>query len=190
MKRSPEQLLNLAWSSRNFNAVYALVLFALLLLPLSRFAPEVRIDRVSGNRDDDVRTEQDAVAHVNVCVVNQSQVEVRVDIVSEMRVTSPVCMERGFHVAVFADFRKNFLQQSHPFRHFRRTGLVEIVEPVKAAQLFFCELFIGAEVDFSALHPFFCIHLQSSFPKFEDSITAFSGKSNGRACIRGKQGYI
>ena len=43
MKRSPEQLLNLAWSSRNFNAVYALVLFALLLLPLSRFAPEVRI---------------------------------------------------------------------------------------------------------------------------------------------------
>ena len=40
MKKTPEQLLNLAWSSRNFNAVYVLVLFALLLLPLSRFVPE------------------------------------------------------------------------------------------------------------------------------------------------------
>lgn len=43
MKKTPEQLLNLAWSSRNFNAVYVLVLFALLLLPLSRFVPEIRI---------------------------------------------------------------------------------------------------------------------------------------------------
>lgn len=43
MKKTPEQLLNLAWSSRNFNAVYVLVLFALLLLPLSRFVPAVRI---------------------------------------------------------------------------------------------------------------------------------------------------
>lgn len=111
-----------------------------------RLFAEFRLDRVSCRGDGYIRTEHDTVPDINIGVIHKGQIEIRIYIVSEMGVASPVCVKRRLDIAVFPHFSKEFPEQLHAQFHLRGTCLVEIIKSVKTLQLFFCNFFIGAEI--------------------------------------------
>ena len=54
--------------------------------------------------DYDVRPKHHVIANKDIRIVYQGQVEIRVYIVAEMRIFSPIRMKRRLNIAVFTDF--------------------------------------------------------------------------------------
>lgn len=79
-----------------------------------------------------VGTEHGVISDVNMRIIHKCQIEVCVDLISEMHMFAP---KGRFDVAVAADFRKHCAQQLLPPVLFGRSGCVECIEPIKAKKL-------------------------------------------------------
>ena len=93
-------------------------------------------DRMPRRGDGYVGTEHGVISDVNMRIIHKCQIEVCVDLISEMHMFAPPMGMKGrFDVAVAADFRKHCAQQLLPPVLFGRSGCVECIEPIKAKKL-------------------------------------------------------
>ena len=70
-----------------------------ILVVLKSAAAELRVDRVVGCCDCDIRAEHDLVPDIDVAVIDQSQVEIGIHIGAEVEVVAaPICTERKLDV--------------------------------------------------------------------------------------------
>ena len=125
--------------------------------------PQLRVHRVGAGADGDVGAEHDAVAHIDVGVVHQRQVEVGVDVFAEMHVLPrPVGVQRRLDVAALADLGKHLFQQLLALFLLGGAGGVEIILQLQHLLLGVHQLRFG-KVDLAAVLPgqtFLKIHVR------------------------------
>lgn len=91
------------------------------------------MDGMGSGGHGDVGAEEHAVADINMGVVHQRKMKVRVHIPAEMHIPSaPVGIQGRLDVAVFPNFGKHLLEQRLPLCLLGRAGVVEIIQPIEA----------------------------------------------------------
>ena len=101
---------------------------------------------MSGGSNGDIRSDHCLASHINMSVIYQSQVEVGIDMISEVSVVSaPVRSKRRFNVAPFPQLGKHCLLTWSPELLVMGSGLVVIIELFQTVKLFFHNLFVGTE---------------------------------------------
>ena len=115
--------------------------------------PELGVDGMAGGGDCDVGGEKGVVTHVDVGVVHHGQIEVGVDVVAEMDVfAAPVGVKGGLNIATLPDLGEHFLHEGLSLIHLGGTGVVELVQPVKAGGLLGHNVPVGGVVEHSGVH--------------------------------------
>ena len=108
-----------------------------------------------GGRERHVRTDEDVVSDRDRPVVDEDEVEVRVEVASYARVDPPGRVEWGLDVGLVSAFREDSAQKVGSFLLFKRTRLVELVDRLHEYLLLFNKMWCGAVVQLARFHDFF-----------------------------------
>ena len=114
------------------------------------------LDRVPRRADADVRPEHDAVADVDVGIVDDHEVEVRVEALADEDVRPVRREERPLDPHRVAHRPQQLAQQSRPLGGLARPGVVEVVEQllaVRALALERLQALAHVDVELAAVHP-------------------------------------
>ena len=113
---------------------------------------QVRTNRMAGGNDSAVRADHGMFADMHFTIINQREVEIGVSVRTEIRVASPIGMQRRFDISVLAEFAKQLACDFVALRHLAGAGCVEVVQQFHLFLLRFDHLFVIAGVNQSGIH--------------------------------------
>ena len=113
---------------------------------------QVGTDRVSGGHNRHVRADHHVVADGHNPVIDQRQVEVRVEPRADERVAPPVRMQRRFDIRALAEGTEQPLQEGGAAAGLPRTRGVEVVEQFQLGTLGVEHLLVVAQIDIPGTH--------------------------------------
>ena len=87
------------------------VLPAPMVPALCSFAAQLGIYRMTGRCYCDVRPEHNMIAHVDIRIIYERKVEIRIYVIAEMRISAPIRVKRRLDVAALSHRCKQLLQK-------------------------------------------------------------------------------
>ena len=110
-------------------------------------------------RNDAVRSDHGIITNVNVGIIDQRNIEIEIDIVSEVdMVPCPVRVQRRLDVGSLAYLCKHLLQQFPAAYHFCRARQIVFVLQLQTLCLYGKQAFIGGKIQCPGFHFFIYGH--------------------------------
>ena len=105
---------------------------------------------MSRRRQHDIRREHDIIPNVDVRIIDEREVEIRVDVMAEMEIMpAEIRMQRRLDIAPLADLGKHLLHDALALLEFLRPRRIVIVHFFEARELQLLNIRIRRIVDFT-----------------------------------------
>ena len=148
-------------------------------IELIKFFAQFGQNGVSRRGKRHIRSEHRVIADVYVRVIHKRQIEVCVNILSEMDVSAAeICVKRRFYIAIFAYLGKHLFQQRRLFLCFGRAQGIVLKKFVEAFLLIFHQFgVVRHDIRLSRVHFFFHGHFFLPFLPSDNAFLLFSSAS-------------